>query len=193
MTHPTQSKAELRLSARSARRDFVNGLAIEELDAAFITLPRRLWLLFARARVVGLYKAVGDEAPTRALIDFCLDARRQVALPRVADGVMRFHRWSPGEPLERGPRGVDQPFATSPTAQPDLLFVPLVAFDGALNRLGQGGGHYDRWLGGHPDIAAIGVGWSAQEVDAVPIEPHDRPLTAVLTERVVIARTEAAS
>ncbi len=193
MTEPADLKTDLRRSMRSARQEFVLRLEVEELDAAFTTLPRRLWPLFAPSRVIGLYQAIGDEAPTRALIDFCVDARREVALPRLVGEVLRFHRWSPGEPLERGPHGLEQPPAASTVVEPDLLFIPLIAFDGALNRLGQGGGHYDRWLGDHPAARAIGLGWSVQEVDAIPTEPHDRPLAAVLTERSVIVRADHAS
>lgn len=193
MTETAASKTDLRRAMRSARRDFVRGLEVEELDAAFTTLPRRLWPLFAQSRMIGLYHAFGDEAPTRALIDFCMDARREVALPRLSDDVLRFHRWSPGDPLEPGPHGLEQPSGTSPVVKPDLLFVPLIAFDGALNRLGQGGGHYDRWLCAHAAARAIGLGWSVQEVDALPTEPHDRPLAAMLTERSVIVRAEHAS
>jgi 5-formyltetrahydrofolate cyclo-ligase len=62
-----------------------------------------------------------------------------------------------------------------------VLFVPVVGFteDGA--RLGQGGGHYDRWLAAHPGAVAIGLAWDCQRVDALPVEPHDAPLAAVVT------------
>ena len=64
---------------------------------------------------------------------------------------------------------------------PDVVFVPLVGFtpDGA--RLGMGAGHYDRWLEAHPAALAIGMAWDCQEVAALPLEPHDRPLAAIVT------------
>ena len=64
---------------------------------------------------------------------------------------------------------------------PEILFVPLVGFTPTLARLGQGGGHYDRWLAEHPPLLAIGLAWDAQACDALPTEPHDVPLDAVVT------------
>jgi 5,10-methenyltetrahydrofolate synthetase len=60
-------------------------------------------------------------------------------------------------------------------------FVPLVGFTADGQRLGQGGGHYDRWLAAHPDTVAIGLAWDMQLADELPTEPHDRPLAAVVT------------
>jgi 5-formyltetrahydrofolate cyclo-ligase len=64
---------------------------------------------------------------------------------------------------------------------PDVLFVPLVGFTADGGRLGQGGGHYDRWLEAHPETKAIGLAWDCQLADDLPREPHDRPLLAVVT------------
>ena len=55
---------------------------------------------------------------------------------------------------------------------PEILFVPLVGFTPTLARLGQGGGHYDRWLAEHPPLLAIGLAWDAQACEALPTEPH---------------------
>jgi len=67
-------------------------------------------------------------------------------------------------------------------AEPDLIFVPLLAFDRAGHRLGYGGGYYDRTLAHYHSVPAIGFGYAAQEVAAVPAAPHDRGLTSVFTE-----------
>ena len=186
MTADPPTKSALRQTLRARRAEFVRDLLPEVLDSAFTTLPRRLWPFFAPSTVVGLYHAVGSEAPTTALIHFALDARRTVALPRVEGERMTFHLWSPGDALEDGV--VPQPVASAPHAEPELVIAPLVGFDANLLRLGQGGGFYDRWLAAHPAARAIGLGWSVQEVDAVPVAVHDRPLDAVLTERAVLAR-----
>ena len=63
----------------------------------------------------------------------------------------------------------------------DAISDPLVGFTSQGARLGQGGGHYDRWLADHPDTVAIGLAWDCQLVDALPVEPHDIPLTAIIT------------
>ena len=97
---------------------------------------------------------------------------------------MQFAAWS--DPWEDsdcrvGPFGVLQPADDAEPVSPDLLFVPLLGFTADGARLGQGGGHYDRWLTAHPRVPAIGLAWDAQLVEALPIEPHDHPLTAVVT------------
>ena len=193
MTDGLSAKSQLRRALRARRREFLDGLEPGERDAAFGTLPRRLWPLLAPSRTVGLYHAAGDEAPTGALVHFVLDSRRGVALPRMADGRMTFASWTPDEQLEDASGGIPQPTASATAVAPDLLIAPLVGFDTGLRRLGRGGGHYDRWLAEHPHVRVIGLGWSAQEVERVPVEAHDRPLDAVLTERAVLVRAEAAT
>ncbi len=66
---------------------------------------------------------------------------------------------------------------------PTIAIVPLLAFDRRGNRIGQGGGYYDRTAAAVPQMALYGLAWSIQEVAAVPHDAHDRPLTAVITER----------
>ncbi len=73
-----------------------------------------------------------------------------------------------------------------PVGTPDILFVPLLAFDRLGHRLGYGGGYYDRTLAALPGRTAIGFGFSALEVDSVPIGPHDHPLNAIVTEKEII-------
>lgn len=85
------------------------------------------------------------------------------------------------EDLEVGPYGLLQPFGDAPAMEPDVLIVPLVGFTADGSRLGQGGGHYDRWLADHPATTAIGLAWDCQLVEELPIEPHDHALAAVVT------------
>ena len=74
---------------------------------------------------------------------------------------------------------------------PDVLLVPLLAFDARCNRLGYGGGYYDRTIALLPGVRTIGCAFAVQQVDAVPVLPHDRSLDAVVTERGVIMRPES--
>ncbi len=97
---------------------------------------------------------------------------------------LRFHAWTPGDPLHPGRFGTLAP--DGPVRRPDLLLVPLLAFDRAGRRLGYGGGYYDRTLAALPNARAIGIAFAAQEIDTVPAGPHDRPLDAVATERGLI-------
>ena len=62
-----------------------------------------------------------------------------------------------------------------------MLFVPLLGFTAKGARIGQGGGHYDRWLADHPETVAIGMAWDAQLCEDLPMEAHDQSLSAVVT------------
>jgi 5-formyltetrahydrofolate cyclo-ligase len=97
---------------------------------------------------------------------------------------MAFHAWADpydDDGLEPGPFGVLQPTGHSASVTPQVLFMPLLAFTASGERLGQGGGHYDRWLEAYPGTLAIGMAWDVQLAEHLPAEPHDRPLAMVVT------------
>jgi 5-formyltetrahydrofolate cyclo-ligase len=98
---------------------------------------------------------------------------------------LEFRPWRPGGGLEEGVWGIPVPPASAGTVKPDVLLVPLLAFDAHGYRLGYGGGFYDRTLKAlrrEKEVCAVGVAFAAQEVDAVPHEAHDEPLDWILTE-----------
>ncbi len=95
-----------------------------------------------------------------------------------------FRRWHPGMAMQPEPFGTVRP--TGPVATPDILFVPLLAFDRRGGRVGYGGGYYDRTLVALPGACAIGCAFAAQEMDAVPTDEYDARLHAIATERGVI-------
>jgi 5-formyltetrahydrofolate cyclo-ligase len=98
---------------------------------------------------------------------------------------LRFRQWAPGEPTVAGIWGIPMPLETAAEVEPDVLLVPLLAFDEAGHRLGYGGGYYDRTLSSlrqKKPIIAIGVGYAGQEVDSVPKGMRDQPLDYILTE-----------
>ena len=97
---------------------------------------------------------------------------------------LRFRTWHPDAVLVAGRHGTRHPDGS--VADPELLFVPLLAWDRRMGRLGHGGGYFDRTLAALPDAVAIGVGLSGQEVAVVPTGPHDVSLDAVLTERGLV-------
>jgi 5-formyltetrahydrofolate cyclo-ligase len=180
------SKHDLRLALRAARRDHVAALPESTRALLFMRPPSALLTLVPEQATIGLYRAHPHEAPAAAYARYFHEQGHPIALPRFArrDAPMEFARHADPyaeSDLEPGPFGVPQPRAEAEAIAPQVLFVPLVGFteDGA--RLGQGGGHYDRWLAAHPDTVAIGLAWDCQRVDALPVEPHDAPLAAVVT------------
>jgi 5-formyltetrahydrofolate cyclo-ligase len=115
-----------------------------------------------------------------------------VALPVVtARGLpLGFRRWRPGDVLVSGAFGLLVPGPSAEPVMPQLVLVPLLAFDRQGGRLGYGAGFYDRTLAvlrAAGPVIAIGVAYADQEVPAVPVEPHDQPLDWIATEREILA------
>ncbi|MCA1908532.1 MAG: 5-formyltetrahydrofolate cyclo-ligase [Magnetospirillum sp.] len=141
--------------------------------------------------VIGGYWPMGDEIDPRPLLDILAGRGCVVGLPVVvARGQpLLFRQWGVGDVLEQGLHGTSHPAATAATVVPDLLLVPLLAFDMAGYRLGYGGGYYDRTLAGlrqRHHVTAIGVAFAAQRVQAVPRDHHDQRLDLVLTEHGMV-------
>ncbi len=102
------------------------------------------------------------------------------------DAPLEFRVWAPGEPTTAGRWGIAVPLDVSPVVDPDILLVPMLAYDASGYRLGYGGGFYDRTLEklrAMKPVTAIGVAYSAQRVDTVVRGDHDQPLDWVLTEK----------
>ena len=141
--------------------------------------------------VVSLYWPINDEADAMPLADVLSRAGIQTALPiTIARGQpLHFRAWRPGDPHVSGPWGFGHPTADAPLVEPDVLFVPLAAFDRRGARLGYGAGYYDATLESlrrRKPVRAIGVAFACQETLFLPTEPHDQPLDMVLTERDLI-------
>ena len=180
------TKQELRKHLRQVRRDHVTALPDSVRALLFHRPPAPLLQLVPNGAAIGLYHASPFEAPAASYAKFFLDRGHEIALPRFAsrNAPMEFARHSDPhdeEDLAVGPYGILQPFDDAPALEPDVLFVPLIGFTADGQRLGQGGGHYDRWLADHPVATPIGLAWDCQLVENLPREEHDRQLTAIVT------------
>ena len=179
-------KPTLRQQLRAARRDHVAGLDPATRALILHRPPAPLLELVPESATIGVYHAGAHEAPAAGYARFFHERGHALALPRFAhrEAAMEFAAfcdpWDESD-CEVGPLGLMQPDGTAEAVVPDLLFVPLLGFSEDGARLGQGGGHYDRWLAAHPGIPAIGLAWDVQRVAFVPREAHDRPLLAVVT------------
>lgn len=181
-----QDKQELRRKLRQVRKAHVAGLPGATRGLIFMRPPGALAAAVPERACVGLYHAVGAEAPARGLAKWFAENGRRIALPwfGATDEAMAFRAWTDpwdDSDLVTGPYGALQPKGEAAEVVPDVVIAPLLGFTAEGHRLGQGGGHYDRWLAAHPAALAIGLGWDVQLVDQIPFEPHDRVLAAVLT------------
>lgn len=181
-------KAALRSELRARRAGFVGALTSAERTALESAAAERLIPLIDGARCVAFYMAIGDEIDCGPAIDATAQRGITIALPHVTgrNAGLRFLRWAPGEALETGWAGLIQPAADAPEIEPDVIVAPLLGFDSALARIGQGAGFYDRVFATRKDVKKIGLGWSIQQSSAIGCDPWDEPLDAVVTEAGMI-------
>jgi 5-formyltetrahydrofolate cyclo-ligase len=136
--------------------------------------------------IVSGFWPIGDEIDIRPLLHALHDRGNRVALPITPrrGEALTFRGWQPGDVLVPERFGTMRP--TGDLLTPDMLLIPLLAFDTAGGRLGYGGGFYDRTLAQLPGRLRLGCAFAAQQVDAVPFGPYDIRLDAVATENGII-------
>ena len=181
---PDTTKSTLRATALAAR----DALSGERRAAAAEAIALRgLPFEIAPGAVVAGYAPIRSEIDPVPLMRKLTGPGVQLALPVImaGDQPLKFRAWSPNDRLQRGRLGILEPSADAKEVIPDILLVPLAAFDRAGHRIGYGAGHYDRaleQLRKMKAITAVGIAAAVQEVEAVPALLHDAALDYVLTE-----------
>ncbi len=137
-------------------------------------------------RIVGGYYPYNYEINTIKILEKLEKQKYQISLPKIKkNSQMDFFHWSTKDPLIINKYGIPEP-TSEKVLFPDILLVPLVAFDKFLNRVGYGGGFYDRYiekLKKRKKIITIGLAYSFQQVKEVPINKYDIKLDFVVTEK----------
>ncbi len=181
-----KDKAAARRRARAGRQ------AIPEADRAAAAAKAAVHFMAAIPLPPGAglsaYWPIGDELDSRPLIHALLDAGHRIALPVVqgADRPLCFREWRLGDAMAVSSFGVSEPLQSAAEVQPDIVIAPFLACNGEGYRLGYGGGYYDRTL--HtlrqlvPGLLAVGLGFAAQEMPALPHDEHDEPLDWLVNE-----------
>jgi 5-formyltetrahydrofolate cyclo-ligase len=137
--------------------------------------------------VVAGYSPIRSEIDPLPLMRTLAAQGAQLVLPVIAarDQPLKFRAWSSDDQLQRGPLGILEPSLDAAEIIPDILLVPLAAFDRSGHRIGYGAGHYDRTLAqlrALRKITALGIAFAAQEIPVVSACAHDARLDLVLTE-----------
>jgi len=181
-------KSALRREA-AARRD---ALSAEIRKAAAEAIAARAFpLAIGPGTIVSGFMPLQTEIDPLPLMKTLAEAGATLALPKIAGrGLPLIMRaWSWGAPLDPGQWGIREPKADAPEVEPDILLVPLLAFDRAGHRIGYGAGYYDMTIArlrSRKSITAVGVAFAAQEVPMVPATERDARLDLVLTESEAI-------
>ena len=184
----SDQKIELRAAAQ-ARRD---ALPAEERKAAAEAIAARAFpLAIAPGVIVSGFMPLKSEINPLPLMQKLAEQGARLALPAIAGRgkPLTMRAWQFGAPLDRGQWGIREPKADAPEVEPDILLVPLLAFDRAGFRIGYGAGYYDmtiRRLRGLKAVVAVGIAFAAQEVPKVATTERDERLDLVLTEREAI-------
>ena len=179
------SKQQLRVAALAAR----DALAEDErIRAAETIAARGLPFAIQPGTVVSGYAPVRNELDPAPLMRALAAQGARLALPVVlARGhSLSFRAWSPGDRLTLGSLGIPEPSPVAAELVPEVMLVPLAAFDRTGHRIGYGGGYYDytfSHLRKTHHVIGVGLGFAVQETGTVPALPHDAALDYVLTER----------
>lgn len=185
----SEAKAALRPACRERRsalgRNEREAASRAVRDALIEAMPR---LRLAGGSVVAGYWPIRDELDPRLALRALRARACRIVLPAVvAKGApLEFREWREGDALGPDLMGLEAPLPTAPALDPDVVLVPLLAFDAGGMRLGYGAGFYDRTLAAlraRRRMLAIGLAYGIQEVAAIPVAPQDARLDGVVTER----------
>jgi 5-formyltetrahydrofolate cyclo-ligase len=177
-----EKKRLLRADARDKRRADENEEASWKLTENFLRHIR-----LEKGAVIGGYSAVREEMDLTDLNEVLRAKGHKITLPVMTGKgkplIFRVHE--KGDRLLANPLGILEPDSTAAGVFPDVLLVPLLAFDRRRNRLGYGGGYYDRTISklrSHKPVLALGIAYACQEVSEIPMGPNDIPLDNIITE-----------
>ena len=164
------------------------------LDYNSLEIADRMFFLkeFKKAKVVMAFISIPGEVNTSYIIKNCFEQGKKVVVPKVKwkkEKMVAVELEGKDHPLESGKYGILEPVdsKTFPVEDIDLIIVPGLAFDEKLNRLGRGGGYYDKFLD-QKECKALkcGVGYDLQVIEKLPHEKHDQKMDVIITEERVI-------
>ena len=138
---------------------------------------------------IGGYYPSNYEINDLEILNYFFNRGSTISLPKIKKkSQMEFYKWYKNDPLLINKYGIPEPETTN-RVYPDILFVPLVAFDKKLNRLGYGGGFYDRYIqkiSKIKKVVKVGLAFSFQKLKTIPVNKHDKKLDIIITEKEII-------
>ena len=162
----------------------------KNLKFPFIKIIKEIKKKITKNKIIGGYYPVNFEIDILKILEL-LEKKIgvQISLPVIKkNNEMDFYSWSTKSLLKLNKFGIPEPEKIKKVF-PDIIFVPIVAFDNRLYRIGYGGGYYDRYLqkvSNKKKIFKVGIAYSCQKINKVPINKHDKKLDIIITEKVIL-------
>jgi len=132
---------------------------------------------------ISIYWPIGSEINTLPSIAALIDFGAKISLASTENGIIKYRLWNPNDKIEINNLGIN--INTKEIKKPDVIICPLIGFDKSLNRLGRGGGYYDKSLNKYKNTIKIGFAYSIQKIKMVPIETHDISMDVIITEKAI--------
>ena len=137
---------------------------------------------------IALYWPIGSEIDTRPSLAALNEYKVIISIACTENNNIKFRLWKPNTKIKINKIGVN--FDNLEVKNPDIIICPLIGFDKKLNRLGRGGGYYDKILLKNRSAIKIGFAYSIQESESIPIEKHDISMNAIITEKFIYNKPE---
>lgn len=182
-----KTKKELRQEIFERR----NQLTDEYYEEATVAIHDRLYSmdLYKNAKTIFIFYSMGKELDTKKIIAHAYEAGKRVAIPRtIKFGEMNFHEYQPGDKLETAKFGAEEPLESAPIVpleECDLIIMPCVTCNDKGERVGYGGGFYDRILEQYDGETILPYFAKLQTLE-IPMESHDKKMDYVITERSIV-------
>ena len=178
---------------KSTIRSKILKLRKRNVNKNFKIEPERLFLFLKKygcyTKKIGAYYPSNFEIDNLKILELLEKKNYKISLPIIKkNNKMDFFKWSKNDPLKINKYGIPEP-VSSKVFYPDILLVPLVGYDNNLNRLGYGGGFYDRYIEKiekFKKIIKIGLAFSYQKLKNVPINQNDKKLDFIITEKEIL-------
>lgn len=132
---------------------------------------------------ISIYWPIGSEINTLPSIAALLEFGARISLASTEKDIIKYRLWKPNDKIEINNLGIN--INTKEVKKPDVIICPLIGFDNSLNRLGRGGGYYDKSLHKYKNTIKIGFAYSIQKIKMIPIENHDISMDVVITEKAI--------
>ncbi len=184
----SEKKKYLRQEMRRHRMAYHETIQQGEVDERLLSSFRSFGI--PTDRIIAGYVALEAELNITPLLETLFEEGYRICLPVVIDPTqpLIFRQWCPGDSLIKDSMGIPAPASDALVVDPDVLLIPLLAFDEQGNRLGQGKGHYDMTmtlLSAKKTILAVGMAYEGQKISSMPTYPTDYPMDVIITDQKI--------